>query len=114
MASRTNDNGVIPSTMARMPMAQREQFTSEGPLGELDCQILAFERQWWKFPGAKEQGIRDSFGLSAVKYYQVLNSLLDRPEALAQDPLLIKRLRRLRTQRQQARSARRIGEPSAG
>jgi hypothetical protein len=80
-----------------------------GELTERDREILAFERQWWKFAGAKEQAIRELFDMSATRYYQVLNALLDRPEALAADPMLVKRLRRLRTARQRARSARRLG-----
>jgi hypothetical protein len=78
-------------------------------LSERDSQILEFERQWWKFAGAKEQAIRDLFGMSATRYYQVLNALIDREDALAFDPLLVKRLRRLRSTRQRARSARRLG-----
>ena len=74
-----------------------------------DGAILAFERHWWKYAGAKEQAIRDQFQMSATRYYQVLNALIDRPEALAHDPLLVKRLRRLRAARQRARSARRLG-----
>jgi hypothetical protein len=80
-----------------------------GELTERDRRILAFERQWWKYAGAKDQAIRELFDMSATRYYQVLNGLLDRPEALAADPMLIKRLRRLRTARQRARSARRLG-----
>jgi Protein of unknown function (DUF3263) len=72
-------------------------------------EILAFERQWWKYAGAKEQAIRDLFDMSATRYYQVLNNLIDRPEALAADTMLVKRLRRLRATRQRARSARRLG-----
>ena len=82
------------------------------PLGELsvrDADILTFERQWWKFAGAKEQAIRDKFQMSDTRYYQVLNALIDKPEALAQDPLLVKRLRRLRATRQRNRSAKRLG-----
>jgi hypothetical protein len=78
-------------------------------LSRRDREILAFERQWWKYAGAKEQAIRELFDMSATRYYQVLNALLDRPEALAADPMLVKRLRRLRTARQRARSARRLG-----
>jgi hypothetical protein len=78
-------------------------------LTERDGKILAFERHWWKYAGAKEQAIRDQFQMSATRYYQVLNALIDRPEALAHDPLLVKRLRRLRAARQRARSARRLG-----
>jgi hypothetical protein len=80
-----------------------------GELLERDQEILAFERQWWQFAGAKEQAVRDKFGMSATRYYQVLNALIDSPAALAYDPLLVKRLRRLRAARQRARSARRLG-----
>jgi hypothetical protein len=72
-------------------------------------EILSFERQWWRYAGAKEQAIRELFDMSAARYYQVLNALLDRPEAVAHDPMLVKRLRRLRASRQRARSARRLG-----
>jgi len=75
-------------------------------------EILAFERQWWKYAGAKEQAVRELFDMSATRYYQVLNTLIDRPEALACDPMLVKRLRRMRQSRQRARSARRVGIPS--
>jgi Protein of unknown function (DUF3263) len=78
-------------------------------LSERDQQILGFERLWWKYAGAKEQAIRDQFGMSATRYYQVLNVLIDRADALAFDPLLVKRLRRLRAARQRQRSARRLG-----
>jgi hypothetical protein len=80
-----------------------------GELSERDREILAFERQWWKYAGAKEQAIRELFDMSATRYYQVLNALLDRPEALAADPMLVKRLRRRRSARQRPRSARRLG-----
>jgi hypothetical protein len=80
-----------------------------GTLTERDRQILAFERQWWKYAGAKEQAVRELFDMSATRYYQVLNTLIDSPAALAADPMLVKRLRRLRATRQRARSARRLG-----
>lgn len=80
-----------------------------GELAERDRDILCFERQWWQFAGAKEQAVREGFGMSATRYYQVLNLLIDSPAALAYDPLLVKRLRRLRQARQRARSARRLG-----
>ena len=80
-----------------------------GQLDRRDREILAFERQWWKYAGAKEQAIRELFDMSATRYYQVLNALLDKPEAMAADPLLIKLLRRLRTSRQRTRAARRLG-----
>ncbi|ONM47603.1 DUF3263 domain-containing protein [Nocardia donostiensis] len=82
--------------------------TDDG-LSRRDRDILAFERQWWKYAGAKEEAIRELFGMSPTRYYQVLNALVDRPEALAADPMLVKRLRRLRSSRQKARAARRLG-----
>jgi len=93
--------------------AAHAQPSSEGEarssLGTRDREILEFERQWWKYAGAKETAIRESFDMSATRYYQVLNALIDRPEALVADPLLVRRLRRMRAERQRARSARRLG-----
>lgn len=80
-----------------------------GGLSERDRGILEFERQWWKFAGAKEAAVREKFDMSSTRYYQVLNALIDRPEALEYDPLLVRRLRRLRAARQRQRSARRLG-----
>src|SRR6478735_8580308 len=81
----------------------------EGGLSRRERDILAFERQWWKYAGAKEEAIKELFDMSATRYYQVLNTLVDRQEALAADPMLIKRLRRLRASRQRTRAARRLG-----
>jgi hypothetical protein len=81
----------------------------EDGLSRRDREILAFERQWWKYAGAKEQAIRELFDMSTTRYYQVLNALIDTPAALAADPMLVKRLRRLRASRQRQRSARRLG-----
>jgi hypothetical protein len=85
-----------------------EQAAAEG-LTRRDREILTFERQWWKYAGAKEQAVRELFDMSATRYYQVLNALIDTPAALSADPLLVKRLRRLRASRQRQRSARRLG-----
>jgi hypothetical protein len=102
--------------MESAPAPADPAITSEGDeqvdLGGLprrDREILTFERQWWKYAGAKEQAIRELFDMSATRYYQVLNALIDTPAALAADPLLVKRLRRLRATRQRQRSARRLG-----
>src|SRR5512133_2393446 len=80
-----------------------------GELTAREREILAFERQWWKFAGAKEQAVRELFDMSTTRYYQLLNALIDRPEALAHDPMLVKRLRRMRQTRQRARTARSPG-----
>ncbi|APU12464.1 MULTISPECIES: DUF3263 domain-containing protein [Actinoalloteichus] len=69
--------------------------------------ILAFERQWWKQAGTKEQKIRELFDMSATRYFQILNGLLDRKEALQADPMLVKRLLRQRGGRARSRAARR-------
>src|ERR1043165_569005 len=73
-------------------------------LTEREMQVLAFERQWWKHAGSKEQAIRDQFGVSATRYYQMLNALLDNPAARAHAAALVKRLRRLRATRARART----------
>ncbi len=84
---------------------------SEHPetLSERDVAILDFERSWWKHAGVKEQAIRERFDMSATRYYQLLNELLENPAALAHDPILVKRLKRLRTYRQRQRVARLLG-----
>ncbi|WP_017538661.1 DUF3263 domain-containing protein [Nocardiopsis halophila] len=89
---------------------QPDPSTEGAPgLAERDRRILAFESQWWKLEGSKEQAIRDEFGFSPTRYYQLLNGLVDRPEALAFDPMTVKRVRRLRADRRRQRTARRLG-----
>jgi hypothetical protein len=68
-------------------------------LTDSERDLLDFEKQWWRRPGAKEQAIRDRFDLSPTNYYRLLNALLDRPAALAYDPMLVNRLRRVRAGR---------------
>ncbi len=76
------------------------------PLDYVEQQILTFEKRHFKTDGHKEAAIRDEFGFSATRYYQRLNWLLDKPEALATQPLLVGRLRRQRATRQAAREGR--------
>jgi len=120
--------GSVPRTTAGVPRQRTEPADADGyddagtePVGadtvsgtaaagpattgltEREQRILDFERQWWKHAGAKEQSIRDTFGLSATRYYQLLNQLLDNPAALAVEPVLVARLRRLRAARSRAR-----------
>jgi len=73
-------------------------------LSDLEVRILDFERQWWKYAGAKDAAIKELFNLSTRSYYELLNNLIDREDALAASPLLVKRLRRLRQARISARS----------
>jgi len=72
-------------------------------LTDRDRAILDFERSWWSEPGKKELAIRERFDLSTTRYYEILNELLDAPEALEYEPLVVRRLRRLRDRRRRAR-----------
>jgi Protein of unknown function (DUF3263) len=93
------------------PILASPGATRSDELTPREAEILEFERQWWRLAGAKEQAVADRFGLSSTRYYQLLNGLIDRPAALRADPMLVKRLQRLRLQRERARSARRLGRP---
>ncbi|KQS60437.1 hypothetical protein ASG36_05800 [Geodermatophilus sp. Leaf369] len=103
------------SDAATAPQDPQDAAGPDGTPGDVsglprrERDVLAFERQWWRYAGAKEAAIREQFGLSATRYYQVLNAVIDRPEALAADPLLVRRLRRMRATRQRQRSARTLG-----
>jgi len=79
------------------------KLETSAALSDLEVRILDFERQWWRYAGAKETGIKEQFNISAREYYELLNNLIDREDALAAAPLLIKRLRRLREARLQKR-----------
>jgi hypothetical protein len=74
-------------------------------LSERDMRVLAFERSTWRTAGAKEQSISEVLGINATRYYQLLNELIDNPEALKFDPTLVKRLRSQRARRQKIRSS---------
>jgi hypothetical protein len=88
-------------------------FQAPAPLSARERAVLGFEKQQWQSTGAKEQAIRERFEVSASRYYQTLNALLDRPEALAAEPVLVNRLRRKRDARRQASSSHR-GESHGG
>jgi hypothetical protein len=95
-------------------VSDEKAFMEDAPsdaLGDRDREILAFEREWWKHVGAKERQIRDRFGVSATRYYQILNDLLASPAAMREDPMLVRRLQRMRAARQRQRVARRLGLP---
>lgn len=84
-------------------------ISNNAGLSELEIKMLDFERQWWRYAGAKESAIKELFGLTPPAYYQMLNNLIDRDEALLAEPILVKRLRRLRESRTAARSSTRLG-----
>jgi uncharacterized protein DUF3263 len=72
-------------------------------LGVRERGILALERRGFVGPGAKERAIREELGLAPVRYYQLLNALLDDERALAHDPVTVNRLRRVREARRSER-----------
>ena len=84
---------------------QSEEAASAQALTELEVRILDFERQWWRYSGAKESAIKELFDLTPPSYYQLLNNLIDRDDALLAQPMLVKRLRRLREARTTQRTA---------
>ena len=87
-----------------IPAPREAEAVADKPgLAERELQILAFEARWWKHAGAKEQAIRDTFDLGSTRYYQLLNALLDNPAAMEHDPVLVGRLRRLRSTRARTR-----------
>ena len=80
------------------------------PLSDRDRALLGFEAEWRRHAGAKEEAIRVELGLSPARYYQLLGRLIDTADAQAHDPMLVKRLRRLRDARTQARVGRAAGD----
>ena len=93
----------------RNPTSRDDAATAGPGLGERDLEILDFERQWWQYGGDKGTAIREQLDMSTVRYYEQLNWIIDQPQALAHDPLLVRRLKRARLARQRHRSARRLG-----
>ena len=109
MCALVNHSPATLALLAAVVSDPRSSIRAMAELTETEQKILTFERQWWKYAGAKESAVREEFDMSATRYYQVLNCLIDRPEALAHDPMLVRRLRRLRSARKQQRDALRLG-----
>jgi hypothetical protein len=72
-------------------------------LTDVERAIIDLERTWWQASGRKDVAVRERLGLSPSRYYAFLNQLLEKPEAMDYDPLLVRRLRRVRGQRRRAR-----------
>jgi hypothetical protein len=87
-------------------MSAQEEPTLHSALSDLESRILDFEASWWRYAGAKESAIKELFELSAPRYYQLLNDLIDRDDAMEAAPMLVKRLRRLREARMSTRITR--------
>lgn len=67
-------------------------------LTDRDRALLAFEREWAGRRG-KGEAIREVFGFTAARYYQLLAALVASDAAYRHDPLLVRRLRRRRRER---------------
>ena len=91
------------------PMAVPREHLEPSSLTAQQAALLESEKLWWALPASKETEIRERFDISPTRYYQLLNALIDTEAALVHDPLLVKRLRRLRATRQKERTARRLG-----
>ncbi len=109
-----NDADGLFEELARVQGPQEQPATQPSPssfepLQAREKEMLLLEQKWWKYAGAKEQAIRDRWDISATRYYQLLNAIIDKPAALVWDPLTVNRLRRLRRARQRSRSAWRLG-----
>jgi hypothetical protein len=103
-----HDGPVEPSGPGTGPGASPDSGLDSG-LDDRARGILDFEREWWRYAGAKEQAVRERFDLSPTRYYQLLNQVIDDEQAVRYDPMLVKRLRRLRATRQRQRAERRLG-----
>ncbi len=99
------DNLALNSAAINSPEFEAAKSTAT-TLTDLELRILEFERQWWRYAGAKESALKELFDMNPPSYYQLLNHLIDRDDALQAYPMLVKRLRRLREARTTARSAR--------
>ena len=97
--------------MSAEPMPSRD--SGDSALDDRAVRVLAFEARAWQQPGLKAQAIRDEFGISAARYYRILGELIDSPAALRHDPMLVKRLQRMREARAAIRARRSlsIGRP---
>ena len=106
----SKDADTVASSTADRASEPDDSSPSEARTGlsERDLAVLAFERQWWRHVGAKEEAIRSELGLSSARYYQILGALIDEPAALAHDPMLVNRLLRMREARAQSRARRLI------
>ena len=82
-------------------------------LSPRDRTILDLERWWWTRSGPKEAAIRTDTGLSSTRYYELLRSLVDDPDAYEYDPLTVMRLRRDRDRRRRAKVVGRRADPGS-
>jgi hypothetical protein len=90
-------------------MGKSRKARARSALDQRSREVLDFEREAWKLSVTKERAIRERFGFSPSRYHQLLHKVIDRPEALVYDPMLVRRLRRVREVRRRARTASGLG-----
>lgn len=79
-----------------------DQFGEE--LSDHERDVLSFEKQNANMrPARKEIEIYNTFGHSATRHFQKVNAIIDKPQALAHDPVTVNRLL---AKRQRAREER--------
>ena len=99
----------VASLRREMPTWTGARAGEPTTLDDRERAMLDFEREAWKLGAPKERAIRERFGFSPARYHQLMNRLIDRPDALAYDPMLVRRLRRIREARRRKRVAGRLG-----
>jgi hypothetical protein len=72
-------------------------------LSERYAAMLDFERAWWNHDEPRDQVIRARFQCSPDEYYAELTMVLEDPDAVDHDPLVVRRLKRLRLRARKAR-----------
>jgi hypothetical protein len=82
-------------------------------LTDAQCSLLDFERTWWQAPVSKTEQIRSRFGFSSSSYYRALYALVDLSDAVAYDPLTVRRVRRRREQSRRERIEGRRADPGS-
>ncbi|NUQ88477.1 MAG: DUF3263 domain-containing protein [Glycomyces artemisiae] len=114
-ARQEDDGGPAPQRSLRDAPAQEaraqepprqaapQRFEAESKLSGTETRILEFEARWWRASGAKTQAIADELELTPERYYQQLARLIDHPEAAAEQPAVVRRLRAARDARRAAR-----------
>ncbi|MEU5874812.1 DUF3263 domain-containing protein [Glycomyces sp. NPDC047369] len=100
---REDDAPPPPQRAPHQPGPQAAPRDAESKLSGTETRILEFEARWWRASGAKTQAIADELDLTPERYYQQLARLIDHPEAAAEQPAVVRRLRAARDARRAAR-----------
>lgn len=64
-----------------------------------DRRMIDFAAKRWNYAGLQAAAVEREFGMSITRYWQRVNQLIDREDALAYSPVVVNRLRRIRSTR---------------